>query len=81
MSSAEYEAIDLHPDRNSAMRSANSEHRKLLLPRSTEPRDRNGREQYLSARSQVTPRDKYYYPEATSWRYGWVRNAEEATSK
>lgn len=27
---------------------------------------------YLNSRSNITPRSKYYYPEATSWRYGWM---------
>lgn len=88
MSSAEYGAIEL-ADRNGAMRRANSEHRMLLqqtdshspLGHKAQPH-RNAREQYLSARSLVTPRDKYNYPEATSWRIGWVRSIpEEATTK
>lgn len=35
------------------------------------------RELYLSARHRESPRDKYYYPEATSWRIGWVQRADD----
>lgn len=34
--------------------------------------DCSARENYLNVRNEVRPRDKYYYPAATSWRYGWV---------
>lgn len=44
--------------------------------------DENGpdaRKKYLAARSVATPREKYFYPEATSYRYGWV--TEEDVNK
>lgn len=37
------------------------------------------RKLYLQSRLDCSPRAKYYYPEATSWRYGWIRsNPSEA---
>lgn len=36
------------------------------------PPDPDARKRYLEARSAETPREKYFYPEATSYRYGWV---------
>lgn len=36
----------------------------------------NARELYLSARKLASPREKYNFPEATSWRYGWVKSAD-----
>lgn len=32
---------------------------------------------YLLARQTHSPRDKYYYPEATSWRYGWFHESSQ----
>lgn len=33
--------------------------------------DKNARKNYLKERYQRSPREKYHFPEATSWRYGW----------
>lgn len=63
----------IHHDRE--MRQAASVHRLMLHDTS----DRAARAHYLTARSQVMPRDKYYFPAATSWRYGWVRSADAET--
>ncbi|CAD7078715.1 unnamed protein product [Hermetia illucens] len=32
------------------------------------------RMKYLNIRWEITPDVKYYFPEATSWRYGWMHN-------
>lgn len=64
------------PPHDAEMRRATSEHRQLLH----DTGDRAARAHYLSARSQVVPRDKYYFPAATSWRYGWVRSADVETT-
>lgn len=42
--------------------------------------DLDARKKYLEARSTATPREKYFYPEATSYRYGWVTE-EDLVSK
>lgn len=35
------------------------------------------RKNYLNSRLNISPRSKYYYPEATSWRYGWLIEGQE----
>lgn len=39
--------------------------------------DPDARKKYLAARSAASPREKYFYPEATSYRYGWVTREED----
>lgn len=33
--------------------------------------DKESRKNYLHQRNAESPRSKYFYPQATSWRYGW----------
>ncbi|CAO1347067.1 unnamed protein product [Diamesa serratosioi] len=33
--------------------------------------DKEGRTSYLARRNSESPKSKYFYPQATSWRYGW----------
>lgn len=56
------------PDGRS-MKEVKNEHRMILK----NERDLDARIKYLSVRWEESPRDKYYYPAATSWRYGWVQ--------
>lgn len=51
------------------MRTVNTEHLNILQNR----KDTDGRKKYLFARWESSPRDKFYYPAATSWRYGWLQ--------
>jgi hypothetical protein len=43
-------------------------HQKCLLHN---PTDKEATRHYLQARWEISPTQKYYFPEATSWRYGW----------
>lgn len=38
------------------------------------PKDLSSREHYLVKRLDQSPREKYYFPEATSWRHGWIQS-------
>lgn len=38
------------------------------------PADRSSGKTYLAKRLDQSPRQKYYFPEATSWRIGWIQN-------
>lgn len=33
--------------------------------------DKESRKNYLHQRNSESPKSKYFYPQATSWRYGW----------
>ena len=66
----ELKAFEIPSER--PMRKANEEHLTIL----TNDQDA-ARQKYLNARWNASPRDKYYFPEATSWRYGWVQASDE----
>lgn len=51
---------------SSAMKSVPNEEKQIL--------NSGQRECYLNARYEHSPDSKYYYPEATSWRYGWLHS-------
>lgn len=36
--------------------------------------DRSSGRNYLTKRLDQSPRQKYYFPEATSWRIGWIQS-------
>ncbi|XP_037038122.1 uncharacterized protein LOC119075701 [Bradysia coprophila] len=36
--------------------------------------DRSSGKNYLAKRLDQSPREKYYFPEATSWRIGWIQS-------
>lgn len=36
--------------------------------------DRSSGKTYLTKRLDQSPRQKYFFPEATSWRIGWIQN-------
>lgn len=57
-----------HPD-GCTMKEVKNEHQIILK----NDCDIEARKKYLSVRWEQSPRDKYYYPAATSWRYGWVQ--------
>ena len=40
---------------------------KIILKNS----DKESRKNYLNERNCESPKSKYFYPQATSWRYGW----------
>lgn len=68
MTVAEYEAFGGHLD-GRQMRDVTENHLKILA----NPKDLNARKNYLEVRLDSSPREKFYFPVATSWRYGWVR--------
>lgn len=52
------------------MREANPGELKILY----NPADNSSAKNYLTKRLDQSPRQKYYFPEATSWRIGWIQN-------
>lgn len=70
MTPAEYEAFGVRLD-GRQMRDVTADHLKILA----NPKDLNARTKYLEVRWDSSPREKYYFPVATSWRYGWVQSS------
>lgn len=52
------------------MRDANPGELQILY----NPADHSSGKTYLTKRLDQSPRQKYYFPEATSWRIGWIQN-------
>lgn len=69
MSPAEYQSC-CHQKAGLVMRDVKTEHKQIL----NGSRDTcDARQKYLTARwDSSTPREKFYFPAATSWRYGWL---------
>lgn len=72
MTPAEYEAFGAHLD-GRHMRDVTLDHLKILA----NPKDLNARMKYLEVRWDSSPREKFYFPVATSWRYGWVQSSSK----
>lgn len=72
MTPAEYESFGVRVD-GRQMRDVTADQLKILA----NPKDLNARRKYLEVRWDSSPREKFYFPVATSWRYGWVQSSAE----
>lgn len=70
MTPAEYEAFGVRLD-GRQMRDVTADQMKILA----NTKDLNARKKYLEVRWDSSPREKFYFPVATSWRYGWVQSS------